>query len=106
MPGTFDPKPVKRVRGQAPTSVQDRAFGHRQRAHRLTEAFAAGLSAAGHPDWCGAVAIRVILHNEGQEASMRVLGITPWAATRNQLHTAVAAGLCGVARALGLAVEN
>lgn len=107
-PQTFDPKPVKRMRGQGAqsASVQEAAFHRQTRAEQLEEAFRDGVRWGGFPDWTVAVAIRVIRANEGQEASMRALGVTPWSATRNQLHCAVAAGLSEVAKALGMAVEK
>lgn len=107
-PETFDPKPVKRMRGQGPgsSSVQEVAFHRQTRAEELEAAFRDGVAYAGHPDWTVAVAIRVIRGNEPQDASMRALGVGPNAQRSEQLHTAIAAGLSMVAQALGMPVEK
>ena len=107
-PETFDPKPVKRMRGQGPgsSSVQEVAFHRQTRAEELEQAFRNGVAYAGHPDWTVAVAIRVIRGNEPQDASMRALGVGPNAQRSQQLHIAIAAGLSTVAQALGMAVEK
>ncbi len=107
-PQTFDPKPVKRMRGQGASSasVQEAAFHRQTRAEQLEQAFRVGVRRGGFPDWTVAVAIRVIRGNERMTDAMNALGVGVRSATCNQLHCAVAAGLSGVARALGMAVEE
>lgn len=107
-PETFDPKPVKRMRGQGPGSsaVQEVAFHRQTRAEELEAAFRDGVAFAGHPDWTVAVAIRVIRGNEPMKAAMAALGVGFNAKQSDRLHRAIAAGLSVVAQALGMAVEK
>lgn len=106
VPQTFDPKRVKRVRGQGGSSVQDSAFHKRSRAEELDAAFADAVLESKARPWTVAVAIRVIRQNEGMKAAMRALGVTPYADTQKELQIAIAIGLMGVAEALGMAVDK
>lgn len=106
VPATFDPKRIKTQRAAPDATLSERSYINRDKADRLELAFHAALSAGGHPAWCGAVAIRVIRHNEGLVASMTALGVPVWQDRKQEAQVAMAAGLCGVAQALGMAVDK
>ena len=56
----------RRGPGDAPCEgVEAACHQRRSRAVHLSELFAIGVSAAGHPDWCAAVENRVILCRSG-----------------------------------------
>ena len=104
VPLTFDPKRRKAPRGtpgDGPvSSLQSRALERRDRADELTGLFVAGVSGTGHPDWCAAVSIRVILCNETLWSTFRTLGL-PWNADNSErAQCAMAAGLMAVSRAV------
>lgn len=106
VPATFDPKAVKAARRAPGDGMPARALAKREKADRLSLAFSAALKSAGHPDWCEAVAIRVIRHNEPLKASMAALGVPVWSDRQHEAQLAMAAGLSGVALALGMAVDK
>jgi len=106
VPQTFDPKPVKRARGQGGSSVQDSAFHKRSRAEELDAAFADAVRESKAPAWTVAVAIRVIRQNEGVVEAMKALGVSHRTETQKVLHIAIAIGLLGAAEALGMAVDK
>lgn len=99
-PETFDPKRVKAARrapAQGPVQgVQAVAHDRRCRAEKITQVFVSGVTWSGHPEWCAAVAIRVILQNQTLTGSMRALGVTHHAKTQNEVHSAIAAGLAAI----------
>ncbi|RAN30646.1 hypothetical protein [Hyphomonas pacifica] len=105
-PPTFDPKAVKAAKRAPREGVQAVALGKRAEADRLQDAFDVALYRCDYPDWCGAVARRVILRNEGLEGAMQALGVTVDSRMRSMASTAMAAGLSGVAKALGMAVDK
>lgn len=99
-PETFDPKRVKAARrapSQGPVQgVQAVAHDRRCYAEKITQVFVSGVTWSGHPEWCAAVAIRVILQNQTLTGSMAALGVTHHAKTQNEVHSAMAAGLAAI----------
>jgi hypothetical protein len=99
-PETFDPKRVKAARRapqQGPVhGVQVVAHDRRCRAEKITQVFVSGVTWSGHPEWCAAVAIRVILQNQTLTHAFEALGITYGEKNLHEAQTAMASGLAAI----------
>lgn len=106
VPPTFDPKAPKPAKRAPGDGVPDRALRTRDHADRLTRAFAKGVAGAGHPAWADSAGQRVILGNETLTGALKALGVGVTSKNLQTAQTAMAAGLCEVARALGMGLPD
>lgn len=99
-PETFDPKRVKAARrapAQGPVQgVQAVAHDRRCRAEKITQVFSSAVIWSGHPEWCVAVAIRVILQNQTLTDAFKALGVSWQPKNLNEAQTAMASGLAAI----------